>query len=253
MRAFITGFIFAATIHLAALLLPAVTLAADDALVEIDLGAATFIVPEDWIDPGWRDAAQASAPDAISADTIRADAIRADTILLTPPPEAMPAASDGAFDPAGVVAISILLRDDPDLAWRALYVDQRIAAAAAAFGIASVDDAALAFENIPFEYLYGGVFASAGKAASRALHFGGSLPTSAHDTVAVAARIDGAAVDHPARLYSIAATIHAGDRNDAPLALVITLRTTRPLGPDDFALIGVAIAIANGRIAFTNE
>jgi hypothetical protein len=212
------------------------TCAADSAVVDVRLGAATFAVPEDWIDPGYRDAAPAG---------------NSDTILLVPPLAAMAAASDNAFDPAGVVAVAILLRDDPDLVWRALYVDARLAAAAAQFAIASTEDAAIAFDALlPFDALYGGPFASAGKSASRALHFVGSIPTSAHDTVAVAARIDGTSVGTAARLYSISATIRAGERNDAPLALVITLRTTRPLAAGDFALIGVAIEIANGRIGF---
>ncbi|MEX2202115.1 MAG: hypothetical protein WD711_12015, partial [Dongiaceae bacterium] len=156
------------------------TLTADDSLVDIELGPATFAVPQDWIDPGWRDASQAGA----------ADTIYADTILLAPPLAALAAASDGAFDPESVASVAILLRDDPDLEWRAHYVDGRIAAAEERFGIATADDAAIAFDDLPFDRLYGGAFASAGKSASRALHFGGSIPTSAHDTVAVAARID---------------------------------------------------------------
>ncbi|MEX0809852.1 MAG: hypothetical protein WD044_14090 [Dongiaceae bacterium] len=206
----------------AALSLPVV--ADDTAYVDVRLGAISFVVPEDWIDPGYREAAQAGA---------------VDTILLVPPADSMDEASDGAFKPDGVASIAILLRDDPDLHWRALYVDGRIASVEERFGIATAEDVARAFDELPFDRLFGGTFASSGKSASRALHFVGSIPTSAHDTVAVAARIDGST-----RLYSISLTVRV---NEKPLAAVITLRTSRPLNAGDFALIGVAIEIANGR------
>ncbi|MEX1107893.1 MAG: hypothetical protein WEC00_03180 [Dongiaceae bacterium] len=229
----VLGFVSAATIHLAALLPSAV--GDDHALIDIELGAATFAVPLDWIDPGYRDAAQAGA---------------IDTILLVPPLDELADLVESGFDPDGVESVAILLRDDPDLHWRALYVDERIAAAEERFGTPTAEDAALAFDALPFDRLFGRTFASSGKSASRALHFVGSIPTSAHNTVAVAARIDGDAhIKDAGRLYSISATIQAGDRSDAPLALVITLRTTRALNAGDFVLIGVAISLVNSSVA----
>lgn len=224
MRAPVPGLVPAATLYLAALLATESALATDNAIVEINLGAIGFSVPEDWIDPGYREAALGGA---------------IDTILLIPPVDSMDEASHGAFKPDGVVSIAILLRDDPALHWRALYVDGRIASAEERFEIATAEDITRAFDELPFDRLFGGAFASSGKSASRALHFVGSIPTSAHDTVAVAARIDGST-----RLYSISLTIRADDK---PIAAIITLRTMRPLNAGDFALIGVAIEILNSR------
>lgn len=203
---------------------PSPVIADDSARVDVRLGATTFAVPEEWIDPGYREAALSGT---------------LDTILLIPPVDLMDEASDGAFKPDGVASIAILLRDDPDLSWRALYVDGRIESAQKRFGIATTNDAARAFDALPFDRLFGGAFSSSGKSASSALHFVGSIPTSAHDTVAVAARIDAGV-----RLYSISLTIRADEK---PAAAVITLRTTRPLYAGDFALIGVAISVLNNR------
>ena len=204
--------------------------ATDRMLVPVRLGSSLLALPEAWIDPGYRAVATGEA---------------IDTLLLTPPIDAFLDGSAAGSDGSAYEAIAILLRSDPDGYWRDLYIGERIARAGTRFGIATPEDAARAFDQIPLPAFHGGIFAASGKSANRALYVVGALETVTYGTVALTARIDDAE-----RVYSISAAI--ASRGET-LAMVITLRTTRLLRPNDLALIDVAVDTVNGRFDLTPE
>jgi hypothetical protein len=204
--------------------------ATDRMLVPVTLGASLLALPEAWIDPAYR-AAAASGP--------------VDMLLLTPPVEAFLGIEENALEQYGYRSIAILLRVDPDGRWRSLYIGDRLAQAQARFGIASPAEVARAFDRIPAPAFHGGVFASSGKSADRALYVVGALETVSYGTIALTARID-----DTARHYSISAAIRS---RDVPLAVVIALQSTRPLATHDLALLDATVDTVNSRFDLTPE
>jgi hypothetical protein len=217
---------FVATVAVA-LLSHASPLAAEEPVV-IQLGPATFSVPESWVDPGWSNAVQ-NGP--------------TETVLLTVPTD-RPSPLDFKVDVTGIDTVSILLHHDAEQlgqhgAFMAL-------AGAREIGIASPTDAAKAFNGIVFDTLYGGEAATAGKSATAALYLVGLVPRG-DQMLVVGAKLNPETDAHAGGQYIIALPLASGG---ADFQALITLTAFRRLQPDDLTWVDATEAILEDRLSF---
>lgn len=203
-------------------------LAADEPSVPVRVGPAVISAPESWFTlAGFQ---QLSGP----------------VLDLTPPLSQV----DGyvGIDTEGVLKVDIQIRYDHFGIEDDWNVTGALENTKESLGIARPEDAAAAFEAMPFDALYGGVTTNFGKSGITALYLLGSVPMEEYGTVAVGAVIPQAA-DALERYYTIAFPFDLGGE---PFVARITLKATRRFDPSDLGWVDLAVAIANNRYNFDN-
>lgn len=199
-----------------------------DEVVSFRIGPATIAAPESWLTlKGFQQFENVS-------------------LYLTPPLSQV----DGfeGINTTGLLSGDIQLRYDTFGIGDDWEVGGALAKTEESLGIASPENAALAFESVPFDRLYGSVVTNFGKSGVTALYLLGSVPMGEHGTVAVGAVIPQDS-DPPERFYTIAFLL---DLDGNPFVVRITIKATRKFGPADLGWVKLASAIARGRHEFAN-
>jgi hypothetical protein len=195
----------------------AAPLAADESPVSIPIGPVFFYAPEEWI-------------------LLRT--FTNSSTLLHPPPTAFQGIDGVSAD--GINGMGIFLAYAETGLEYERHIEAPLTKAAALFGAATPEDAAVAFEDIAFDALYGGLTANAGKSVARFLTLVGSVERAGYGTVLVSSSIEHADAPTSDRQFTIVALF---EKQGAPFLLRIMLGTSRPLRPADLGLIDAVISV----------
>ena len=198
-------------------------LAADEPRIEIHLGQTIFPVPSSWLQ---------TAGDAGTSN------ITVGSVFLKPPPESL----DGkhGVSAKGIDRIVVLLLVDSGHE-RQLSIEIPLRNAEQ-YEVAQPDDAAVAFDGIPFDTLRGGPTLNAGKSVTTPLVLVGSVTLPERGMTVVSARIDPTVAADPERLYRISALF---DAQGGSFVMMISLTTSRPLRASDLGLVAAVVDIVN--------
>lgn len=199
------------------------SLLAEEDLVAVHLGPATFAVP-----PGWLE---------LEDDDIEHGVVA--TVILTPPPVFFDGTNGVSTD--GIADIVILLRHKAiDAGPGVSSIDLSLDVAAGKYGVARPEDAAIAFDGIGFDTLRGGPTANAGKSATQPLILIGSVESPRYGTMLVSTRMEQPYSNAPQRRYIISADI---DAYDAQFDVIIQLEASRMLRAADLGIVDTMVGV----------